>query len=37
MIKSEIKNLNGVPALFVNDKPIPANAYVTYFIDLFCQ
>ena len=27
---SEVKDYNGVPTLFVNDKPFPTTAYMTY-------
>ena len=33
MIRSEVKNHGGVPALFVNGEPIPSNAYITYFVE----
>ena len=33
MVTSEVKLHNGVPHLFVNGEVVPANAYITYFIE----
>ncbi len=33
MVTSCVKNHGGVPALFINDKPINPSAYITYFTD----
>lgn len=35
-MKSCIKNVNGVPTLFVNGSPVPAVAYTTYFQERNC-
>lgn len=36
MLKSDIKNLNGKPTLFIDEKPTTAMAYTTYFEERNC-
>lgn len=36
MVHSSVKDKNGIPTLYINDKEIPANAYITYFHEKGC-